>query len=1278
MPPQSASAQVQHPLQASHLAATVPSVPVAEGSASSGSPNATAFGKVKAPLAHGAKTDCKQPVTAAATDTSTTHLRISVAAEATQQEDVGLLIIQGQVRVGHRTYTCRALVDSGATTEFVDKRFMARIGAKPELLRRPLSINLADKSVQRTTHVAPALKVQLGSYKDHLRCYQADLGEQWDIILGRSWLKRVDPAINWKADTVTFTFQGQQHTLRGATEGSNDPTCGGICLSALQFKRFARKRAQAWLLVIRDVPHTLGSASAGAPAGEQRDAAAPVVVDQAALDALLSQFQDVLGGIPSSAPMPPTRAVDHGIDLVPGAEPANKGVIRLTQPELKELARQLKELLEKGYIRPSLSPFGAPVLFAKKHDGTLRLCIDYRRLNAVTVKNKYPLPRIDDLLDQLQGATVFSKIDLQSGYHQVRVKPEDVHKTAFRCRYGHFEWAVMPFGLTNAPATFQSLMNSVIGGYLDKFATVYLDDLLVYSRTPQEHLVHLKLVLQRLREHQLYAKLSKCAFGLGEMPFLGHIISGGGIRMDPAKVDAILKWPTPRSVVQLQSFLGLANYYRRFVKQYSHIAAPLTALATPATKGWPWGEAQEAAFAALKAAVASAPVIHMPDLSKPFVLTTDASNFAVGAVLTQGAGADERVIAFESKKLSPAETRYPVHDREMLAVIYALKKWRHYLLGTHTTVVTDHKSLEFFTTQPHLNPRQARWMGLLAEYDHTIVHRAGKLNVVADALSRRPDHLAVLHLAARRRQPQAQADPPADLVLDLTPFTQRVLEAAADDPKYQELVTAAAANPNKTGYAVDSAGLLHYTAGGVDRVYIPVSMRNEMLHEAHDALMSGHLGMDKTMERLARVAFWPHMERDVRHYVRTCDSCQRCKPSNLKPPGLLRPLPIPTQNWECIAMDFIVRMPLTASGHDAVFTVVDRLTKMAHFIPTTTNVTAETAAKQFFAGVVRLHGLPKSIVSDRDSKFTSAFWKALFKLCGTSLDMSTARHAQTDGQSERMNRTLEEMLRAYAVEAPQWDELLPALEFAYNDSAQDSTRHSPFYLNYGYHPHSPLGLLSQAQVVSCPASRDYIARIGSAAESAKRLLRAAQQRQAEAYNRRRRELAFKVGDQVMVSAEALRALSANEQSQPQKLRSLYQGPLEVTEVINPLAYRLRLPEGSRAHDVFPLVYLLPYRKDTTGRSRTKVHPQPVFQVDGHDYWEVEAIVGERAAADGSMEYLVRWKGFSAAHDSFEPRSGVGHLDAFKQYMRSKQSAAAQQPPPAARSRRGAQRGRSAA
>jgi transposase InsO family protein len=1058
------------------------------------------------------------PTSDASASNPPSGLRVTFNVAASETAQPGLLVLRGHVRVGQHATPCRILLDCGATNEFIDTAFMVRVGISAKPLLSPQVIHHADNTTQQTTHKVQRLAVSISTYADRLQCYTADLGGQWDIVLGRTWLRRINPAIDWQKDIVTITRQHRVHTLQATPSGPTDVTCGGLCVSALQFKRILRKNTPAYLCVLRDtsaLQPPASSAAAGAAEGSK--------VNTAALEALLAEYADVMSGIPDGAPQPPPRAVDHAIALTPGAEPPHRGVIRLAQPELAELRRQLTELLAKGYIRPSLSPFGAPVLFAKKKDGTLRLCVDYRRLNGITVKNRYPLPRIDDILDQLHGATVFSKIDLQSGYHQVRIAEADIPKTAFRTRYGHYEWTVMPFGLTNAPATFQTLMNSVLAPHLDKFCTVYLDDVLVYSKTPQEHLHHLRIVLQCLRQHQLYAKLSKCAFGLTSMPFLGHVISGAGISMDPAKVDAITQWPAPTCVLDLQRFLGLANYYRRFVKDYSKVAAPLTALSTPATKGWPWGPAQEASFAALKQAIATAPMIHTPDLSRPFVVTTDASNFAVGAVLTQGVAPEERTIAFESRKLTPAEVKYPVHDKEMAAVVYALKKWRHYLLGTHTTVVTDHKALEFFATQPHLNPRQVRWLGLLAEYDHTIVHRSGKSNVVADALSRRPDHLlSVLHLAARRRAAPQQ---PTETVIDLTPFTQRVLDAAADDEQYQQLLTAAAANPNTSGFDTDATGLLHYTAGGVDRLVIPAALRGELLREAHDAVISGHLGMDKTMERLARVAYWPHMERDVRQYVRTCDACQRNKPSNLKPPGLLQPLPIPTQNWEGIAMDFIVRLPPTASKHTAILTVVDRLTKMAHFIPTTTNVTAEAAAQQYFAGVVRLHGLPKSIVSDRDSKFTSNFWRALSHLTGTRLDMSTARHPQTDGQSERMNRTLEEMLRAYATLNPNWDELLPALEFAYNDSIQASSKHTPFFLNYGFHPHSPLGLLSQAQAVACPASRDFIARISFAGAHAKRLLAQAQERQAAAYNRRRRDLSFKVGDKVLLSAEALRALS---------------------------------------------------------------------------------------------------------------------------------------------------------
>jgi transposase InsO family protein len=1098
---------------------------------------------------------------------------------------------------------------------------------------KPHVVHLADQSAQPAVGFVPSVDLTLGTHSEQLPAFVTDLGGQWDMILGRTWLERHNPLIDWCQDTVTFMTKSRIHTLRGTRAGASDPTCGGRCITALQLKRAVRKGCQVYVVMVKEVLAALDALGDNPPEA----------VD---VSAVLADFPDVLGGIPAATPMPPSRAVDHAIELEPGAAPPHRGVIRLSQPELEELRRQLTELLDKGYIRPSVSPFGAPVLFAKKKDGSFRLCIDYRALNKLTIKNKYPLPRIDDLLDQLHSATVFSKIDLQSGYHQVRIAPADIPKTAFRTRYGHYEWLVMPFGLTNAPATFQALMNSVLRPYLDRFVLVYLDDILIYSRTPQEHQEHLRLVLAALREHKLYAKLPKCDFGKRTLGFVGHIISSAGISMEPGKVEAITTWPKPANLLDLQRFLGLANYYRRFVKGYSRIAAPLTDLASPLVKGWPWTAEHDAAFDALKLALSTAPVISAPDTTQPFTVTTDASDFAVGAVLSQD-GSPPRTIAFESHKLKPAERKYPAHDKEMLAVVDALRKWRHYLLGRSVLIYTDHKSLEFFTSQPHLNARQARWAGLLAEYDYTIKHRPGSSNVVADALSRRPDHASSVTLAAMD-------------VVDISTMHRLLKDAAADDEEYQRRLAAASQVPNTTGLEVGEDGLLYYIAGATDRVYVPTTCRDTFLAAAHDATTSGHLGMARTMERLSRVAYWPRMERSVRDYVRSCDQCQRNKPSNRKPPGLLQPLPVPERNWEGISMDFITCLPETTAGFDAIMVVVDRLSKMAHFIPCVGTIDAPEAAQLFFANIFRAHGLPKSIVSDRDSKFTSNFWRALFQLTGTSLDMSTARHAQTDGQTERLNRTLEEMLRAFVTyDMRNWDDLLPALEFAYNDSVQESTRCTPFYANYGYHPHSPLGLLAQAHGSACPAAGDYLARIADASANAKRLLVQAQQRQAAQYNSRRRLLTFSVHDQVLVSAEAFRPYAEKDRPK-EKLKSLWSGPYTITQVVSPLAYRLTLPKGSRAHDVISVQYLKPYVAQPPGSTRRKgpPDPQPLFCMDdGSPQWEVHSITKERKAdgkstvtPKGATEYFVRWLGFSRAHDSWEPYRNVGHTDAFKAYV----------------------------
>ncbi|GKA35120.1 putative reverse transcriptase domain-containing protein [Tanacetum coccineum] len=410
-------------------------------------------------------------------------------------------------------------------------------------------------------------------------------------------------------------------------------------------------------------------------------------------------FPDVFWDLPG---LPPTRQVEFQIDLVPGAAPVARAPYRLAPSEMKELSEQLKELSNKGFIRPSSSPWGAPVLFVKKKDGSFQMCIDYRELNKLTVKNRYPLPRIDDLFDQLQGSSIYSKIDLRSGYHQLKVREEDISKTAFRTRYGHYEFQVMPFGLTNAPAN------------------------------KQEHEEHLKIILELLKKEELYAKFSKCEFWIPKVQFLGHVIDSKGIHVDPAKIESVKDWTSPKSPTEIRQFLGLAGYYRRFIEGFSKIAKPMTKLTQKKVK-FEWGDKQETTFQLLKQKLCSAPILALPEGSEDFIAYCDASKKGLGAVLMQR----EKVISYASRQLKIHEKNYTTHDLELGAVVFALKIWRHYLYGTKCTVFTDHKSLQHILDQKELNMRQRRWLELLSDYDCDIRYHPGEANVVDDALCRK-------------------------------------------------------------------------------------------------------------------------------------------------------------------------------------------------------------------------------------------------------------------------------------------------------------------------------------------------------------------------------------------------------------------------------------------------------------------------------------------------------------------------------------------------------------
>ncbi|KAG8500640.1 hypothetical protein CXB51_002642 [Gossypium anomalum] len=751
---------------------------------------------------------------------------------------------------------------------------------------------------------------------------------------------------------------------------------------------------------------------------------------------VVCEYSDVF---PEELPgLPPVREVEFGIELVPGTTPISIAPYRMAPTELKELKTQLQELTDRGFARPSFSPWGAPVLFVKKKDGTIRLCIDYRQLNKVTIKNKYPLPRIDDLFDQLKGASVFSKIDLRSGYYQLRVRDSDIPKTAFRTRYGHYEFLVMPFGLTNAPTVFMDLMNRIFRPYLDRFVVVFIDDILVYLRDETEHAEHLRLVLQILRDKQLYAKFSKCEFWLREVSFLGHVVSASGIRVDPSKISTILNWKPPRNITKVRSFLGLAGYYRRFVKGFSMIATPMKKLLQKDVK-----------FEC-----------------KEFVIYNDAFLLGLGCVLMQ----EGRVVAYASRELKPHEKNYPTHDLELAAIVFALKIWRHYLFGERCHVYSDHKSFKYLMTQRDLNLRQRRWLELLKDYELVIDYHPGKANVVADALSRK------------------------------SLFALRAMNKVDD-----ELIAkrAECASNVESEFQIDDNDCLRFRS----RLCVP---RNSelilmILSEAHSSRMSIHPGSTKMYNDLKRQFWWPGMKRDISDF-----------------------------KWDRVTMDFVSGLPLSSSKKDAIWVIVDRLTKSAHFIPVRTNYSLDKLAEMYVSQI-------------------------------------------TDGQSERIIQILEDMLRCCILEfSGSWERYLPLVEFAYNNSFQSSIKMAPYEALYGRKCRIPLFWteLSESKIFGVDLIKDAEQKVKIIHE----ILKAVSDRQKSYADLKRKDIEYQVGDKVFLKVSPWKKVLRF--GRKGKLSPRFIEPYEISERVGPVAYRLILPpELEKIHNVFNVLMLRRYRSD---------------------------------------------------------------------------------------------------
>ncbi|XP_066341816.1 uncharacterized protein [Miscanthus floridulus] len=676
-----------------------------------------------------------------------------VAAEQGQRHN----LFQSRCKV--KGQVCRFIIDGGSCNNIVSALLIEKLGLQPRRHPHPYYMQWLNNSGIVKVSAMIRLSFSIGDYHGEVDCDIVPM-QACHLLLGRPWQFDVDSVHFGRSNKHTFIHNDKKVVL--------------IPLSPeeIHASDMAReKREESDKRKLSEIPNTSKGESSNPSSHikthanpkqphhteclfvsksdmrEVRNTTAPFFVllhkevllstndlpsslPSVVLD-LLQDFEDVF---PDEilAGLPPLRGIEHQIDLVPGASLPNRPAYRTNPTETKEIQRQVKELLDKGYVRESLSPCAVPVLLVPKKDGSWRMCVDCHAINAITVRYRHPIPRLDDMLDELSGSIIFTKIDLRSGYHQIRMKLGDEWKTAFKTKIGLYEWLVMPFGLTNAPSTFMRLMNHVLRAFIGKFVVVYFDDILIYSKSFDEHLDHIRQVLAVLREEKLYGNIAKCTFCTDRVVFLGFVVSADGIQVDEEKVKAIKDWPTPTNVSQVRSFHGLVGFYRRFVKDFSTIAAPLNNL-TKKDVPFKWGNEQDQAFNELKTKLCEAPLLQLPDFGKTFEIECDASGIGIGGVLLQ----EGKPVAYFSEKLNGPHLNYSVYDTELYALVRVLEVWQHYLLPKEFVIHSDHEALKYLKSQGKLNRRHAKWIEFIETFPYVVKHKCGKDNIVVDALSRR-------------------------------------------------------------------------------------------------------------------------------------------------------------------------------------------------------------------------------------------------------------------------------------------------------------------------------------------------------------------------------------------------------------------------------------------------------------------------------------------------------------------------------------------------------------
>ena len=1066
------------------------------------------------------------------------------------------------------------LIDGGSTHNFIDQSIVSQFGLQ-EIRDKTFQVMVANREKIVCGGRCLALSILIQGHVVIADFYVLPVAA-CHVVLGVQWLATLGPIeTDYRNLTMTFTDGGTKRMFQGI---------GRAGLEALSNKDLFNLQQTGLFLQITMTEHV--------------DSTTTYSSD---LAAVLDNFAHVFD---TPTALPPNRSHDHRILLQPNSEPVSVRPYRYPYYQKTEIEKMVKELLESGLVRPSNSPFSSPVLLVKKADGTWRFCVDFRALNHITVKDKYPIPIVDELLDELHGARFFTKLDLRSGYHQIRVQESDIQKTAFRTHEGHYEFVVMPFGLTNAPATFQSLMNDLFRPYLRKYIIVFFDDILIYSKNWDEHISHIISVLTILSSNSLYVKKSKCQFGVSLVNYLGHVISEKGVEVDPYKIQAVVDWPEPTTVKGVRGFLGLAGYYRKFISGFGNIAAPLTHCL--GKEGFRWGITESTAFNKLKQALTSPPVLRLPDFSQRFFIECDACGTGISAILIQ----QGQPIAFFSEALKGSSLALSTYEKEMLAIVKAIRKWRPYLLGRPFTVRTDHKSLKFLLEQRITTPAQTRWLPKLLGYDYVVEYKKGPDNKGADALSRKVEFN---FMAVSLPQPD---------------WWIRLQQEVQQDSFYTDLFKLNSGQQRQLYTCKDGV----WFKGG--KVYLNPSspLIPSVLADHHSSPIGGHFGYHKTLAKIRGTFFWPKLRQHVKDFLRRCDTCQRFKADCLSPAGLLQPLSIPTKIWTEVSMDFVEGLP-PSLGNTVIMVVVDRLSKYAHFIALKHPFTAITVAKSFIANVVKLHGIPVSIVSDRDKVFLSSFWNTLFQLQGTQLNMSSSYHPQSDGQTEVVNRTLEQYLRCFTGDQPhKWVDWLPWAEFSYNTAIHSSTKISPFEAVYSIPPPNMLSYVPRTTRVQ--AVDEYLRDRDSVLQDLRHQLVLARDRMKTQADKHRREVHFTVGDFVYLKLQPYRQTSVAFRRSI-KLAPRYFGPYQVLAKVGEVAYKLALPAGSQIHDVFHVSRL----RKCLGSVVPVSQELPPVSVTSTILPQPELVLDHRVICKGQYrpkkEVLIKWKGAAVEDATWE-------------------------------------------